>query len=547
MKRVQSALVCLALLLMTVLGNSSARSISWLQPAHADDLHGNNVQGIRYEGGDEILLQGFHWNSSRSSPETWYQILSEKAAQIGADGFTSIWMPVPWRDTSHWSDPKTGASGGGEGYFWQDFDKNSAYGSAEQLKQAANALHAANVKVIYDVVPNHMDRQHIGNTLKDTLSDPTDWRDGCAQCDDGDPFFGGDADLNTHKPQVFNMFKTEFLNLRDHDAADGLRFDFVKGYAPSTVDEWMKAFGDQRFCVGELWKAPNEFPANDWRHNASWQDALKAWSDQSHCTVFDFALKERMQNGSLADWRNGLNGNPDPAWRSIAVTFVDNHDTGYSPGAGAGQHHWALPDSLRDQAYAYILSSPGTPTVYWPDMYDWPRGQLIRELIKIRRAAGIKADSPISFPPRYSGLVAEVIGSQQMLLLALDSNFNSVGVPAAFTRAQLPGNNEKIRIWQAKGVNVQLRCDRGNTQPGESVYAVGSGFELGDWDPARAVRLTDVSRYPLWQGQVRLLENTGYEWKCIVRSESDPSQVKWQEGANTVFNTQQGTGSAGSF
>ncbi|GFM77856.1 hypothetical protein PSCICM_36750 [Pseudomonas cichorii] len=518
------------------------------QAASADDVRGNTPQGTRNDGNDEIVLQGFHWNSSRSSPGSWYSTLKTMAPQIRADGFTSVWMPVPWRDTSRWSDPGTGASGGGEGYFWQDFDKNSAYGSDAELRQAVDALSAATVKVIYDVVPNHMDRQHVGPALKESLSDKTDWRDGCAQCDDGDPFMGGDADLNTQKPEVFNLFKNEFLNLRDHYSADGLRFDFVKGYSATTVDNWMKAFGDQHFCVGELWKAPNEYPANDWRHNATWQDGLKVWSDQSHCTVFDFALKERMQNAGLAEWRYGLNGNPDPAWRAAAMTFVDNHDTGYSPGANGGQHHWSLPENLRDQAYAYILSSPGTPTVYWPDMYDWPRGQLLRQLIEIRRTAGIKADSAISFMDNYSGLVAEVTGSHQMLLVALGSNFKSESVPGSFSQALVAGDNGAIRIWRAKGVDVQFRCDKGETQVGEGVYVVGAGFELGEWNPARAVRLSDVSQYPVWKGQIRLADNTRYEWKCIVRSEADPNKViKWQEGGNTVFVANEKGSSAATF
>ena len=67
-------------------------------------------------------------------------------------------------------------------------------------------------------------------------------------------------------------------------------------------------------------------------------------------------------SGALRDVGNG---NPDPRWREVAVTFVDNHDTGYSPGQNGGQHHWALQDGLIRQAYAYILTSPGTPVVWW--------------------------------------------------------------------------------------------------------------------------------------------------------------------------------------
>ncbi|WP_310886502.1 carbohydrate-binding module family 20 domain-containing protein [Pseudomonas cichorii] len=77
---------------------------------------------------------------------------------------------------------------------------------------------------------------------------------------------------------------------------------------------------------------------------------------------------------------------------------------------------------------------------------------------------------------------------------------------------------------------------------------MGSGFELGEWNPARAVRLSDLSQYPDWQGQIRLAENTRYEWKCIVRSESEPSKViKWQEGANTGVVAQEKASSTASF
>ncbi|WP_420765464.1 glucan 1,4-alpha-maltotetraohydrolase domain-containing protein [Pseudomonas sp. NR3] len=513
------------------------------------DLQGKSPQGVRYGGGDEILLQGFHWNSTRLPAGNWYTTLISLAPKVGADGFTGIWMPPPWRDVSSWSKPDAGTSGGGEGYYWSDFDKNGGYGTETQLKAVVAALQAAKVKVIFDVVPNHMNRPNIGPTLQALLNDKTAWRDGCAQCDTGEPFEGS-SDLNIGNSKIFSMFRSEFENLRDNYGAAGLRFDFVKGYGADSVNDWMNNFGSTHFCVGELWKGPGEYPVDDWRHNAGWQDALKDWSDRAHCTVFDFALKERLQNGTIAEWRNGLNGNPDPAWRSIAVTFVDNHDTGYSPGFLGGQHHWALPEHLRDKAYAYILSSPGTPMVYWPDMYDWPRGALIRQLVALRRDAGVRADSPIVFLGNYSGLVAKTTGGKQTLLVALGSDLDSAKVPAAFTPA-LDSNSGDIRIWrsapQASSVNVQLKCDQGKTQPGESVYAVGSSLELGDWSPARAVRLTDVSQYPLWQGRIDLPGGEQYEWKCIVRRDQDAQVIRWQAGANTAFVAKQDGISAGSF
>ncbi|MCF4998617.1 DUF1921 domain-containing protein [Pseudomonas syringae] len=485
---------------------------------------------VRNGSGEEILLQGFHWNASRNT-EKWYSVLSRAAPTIGKDGFTMIWMPPPWADDSEWRSAT--AQGGGEGYFWHSFDKNSRYGSDEQLKQASAALTQAGVKVVFDVVPNHMSDQRVDSMFPQGRNE---WRRDCSQCDEGEPFMDGSADLNTGNAQVFETFKNEYINLRDQYGAQGLRFDFVKGYAAETVDRWMNAFGNEQFCVGEFWQAPGEFPSGDWRRNASWQDALKDWSDRSHCTVFDFALKERFQNGSIADWRHGLNGNPDPAWRRSAVTFVDNHDTGYSPGANAGQHHWPLVEARRNQAYAYILASPGTPTVYWPDMYDWQRGDLIRKLIALRKTAGIRADSAIRFHTQYSGLVASVAGTRTTLVIALDSDLQRL--PQGQPTPTLEWDNGAIRIWATAAepatVKVRFNCDNARPQPGESIFAVGSSLELGVWDPRHAIALT--ANGERWSTVVEMPDSQLIQWKCIARGQS-PDAVRWQADPDVSFSS----------
>ncbi|WP_313482909.1 glucan 1,4-alpha-maltotetraohydrolase [Stutzerimonas kunmingensis] len=528
------------------------------------DQAGKSPNAVRYHGGDEIILQGFHWNVVREAPNDWYNILRQQASTIAADGFSAIWMPVPWRDFSSWSDGSK--SGGGEGYFWHDFNKNGRYGSDAQLRQAAGALGGAGVKVLYDVVPNHMNRRYPDKEINLPAGQGF-WRNDCADpgnypndCDDGDRFIGGDADLNTGHPQVYGMFRDEFANLRSGYGAGGFRFDFVRGYAPERVDSWMTDSADNSFCVGELWKGPSEYPSWDWRNTASWQQIIKDWSDRAKCPVFDFALKERMQNGSVADWKNGLNGNPDPRWREVAVTFVDNHDTGYSPGQNGGQHHWALQDGLIRQAYAYILTSPGTPVVYWSHMYDWGYGDFIRQLIQVRRAAGVRADSAISFHSGYSGLVATVSGSQQTLVVALNSDLASPGQVASgsFSEA-VNASNGQVRVWRSgtgdgggddggEGglVSVNFRCDNGVTQPGDSVYVVGNVSQLGNWSPASAVRLTDTSAYPTWKGSISLPAGQDVEWKCLIRNEANATLVRqWQGGANNSVTPSEGATTVG--
>ena len=136
----------------------------WGNLVRAADAPGKTTSGVRYHGGDEIILQGFHWNTVRTS-SNWYATLASMASTLAADGFSAIWMPVPWRDFSSWSEG--GKSGGGEGYFWHDFNKNGRYGSDAQLRQAAGALGGAGVKVLYDVVPNHMNRGYPNKEIKE--------------------------------------------------------------------------------------------------------------------------------------------------------------------------------------------------------------------------------------------------------------------------------------------------------------------------------------------------------------------------------------------
>lgn len=96
--------------------------------------------------------------------------------------------------------------------------------------------------------------------------------------------------------------------------------------------------------------------------------------------------------------------------------------------------------------------------------------------------------------------------------------------------------------------SVNFICDNGVTVPGQSVYVVGNIAALGSWDPADAVKLDPNIYYnyivqpdkyvlgptkPVWTGVIsNLPANTDIKWKCIKRSETEPSQTQWQGGEN---------------
>lgn len=364
-----------------------ALAVASLSPAAMSaDLTGKSGGNARFHGGDEILLQGFHWNSVRMFNGQWYNKLNTMTDQTGNNikdlGVTSIWMPPPWRDWSSWSDSSKGTSGGGEGYFWHDWNLNSQYGTAAQLQTAAAKLLANGVKPIYDIVPNHRNYK-IWNAENQYTYPGAKWRNGGG--DEGNPFMSGDSDLNTGNSLVWNDINNALLTLKNSYSAQGFRFDFVHGYSTGSTNAWMQNSIDTGFCVGEYWKDPDT------------QTQLKNWSTAANCTAFDFALKAQIATGEVRNFVKGLNANPSTDWRERAVTFVDNHDTGYSPGLNGGQHHYAAPDAIRDKSYAYILTSPGTPSVYWPDVFDWGRYDFIKTLIAVRKDAKVYAYSDIKF------------------------------------------------------------------------------------------------------------------------------------------------------
>jgi alpha-glucosidase len=111
--------------------------------------------------------------------------------------------------------------------------------------------------------------------------------------------------------------------------------------------------------------------------------------------------------------------------------------------------------------------------------------------------------------------------------------------------------------------SVNFVCDNAFTAPGQTIYAVGSIPELGNWDPGKAVALSPSIYWeyiynpppggsgpgpskPTWTGVVAgLPSNPSFEWKCIRRNEDGSGSVVWQPGSNTTFSAMAASGYAG--
>lgn len=388
--------------------------------------------------GADILLQAFHWNLVKTRgtgtmdgrTESWYQVLHRRAPDIAAMGFTLVYLPPCWRDDSEWEGE--GKHGGGEGYFWHDFDLDSRYGTKAELTALVDRFHQHGIKCIVDLVTNHRDRARM---KKDLWEYPgPSWARGGR--DDGGTFMDGACDLNLTEPAVYQRFREAIRELQVDCGVDGWRWDYVWGYAVEDVVALIRDSPEKEyFSVGEYWQSSPNL-TNDpmiLKYGREERDRILGWARDSGSCAFDILLKREIQTGNPRNLKYGLNTRPDAKERGAVVTFVDNHDMGASPWSAAngwGQQCWPCPPEFKSKAYAFILSMPGTPCVYWPDCFDWGHRDEIAALMAARKRAGAVATSAwIDLTDRHSGFAGLVKNGagEETLALAIDSDYGGPG------------------------------------------------------------------------------------------------------------------------
>jgi alpha-amylase len=379
----------------------------YLEVVEEESAAQNNGHGE----GREIILQGFHWDShagvmenGKHGKKSWYRILKETAPAIRAAGFNWVWFP-PSSDSL-----------APQGYIprrWNVLD--TTYGSEAELRSAIAALEP--VRAMADVVFNHRVGAHTGGA---DFEDPP-FRDNRAAIvrddesgvgqgahDTGDRHPCG-RDLDHTNPDVRAAIKDYLRKLRGLGFR-GWRYDLVKGYAGRFVGEYNEATRPL-FSVGEYFDT-------DRQKVTGWIDATGGRS-----AAFDFPTRYLLHDACMRDdfsqlrsWNAGkcVPGGLIGFWSNKAVTFVDNHDTEYR----REREHQANYDCTRhfpgakvEMGYAYILTHPGIPCVYWSHFFDWgtPTRLAIEQLIRVRKAAGIHAGSEVDIKVAGQGVYAAFI------------------------------------------------------------------------------------------------------------------------------------------
>jgi alpha-amylase len=434
---------------------------------------------------DRVMLQGFYWESyrhghperfSRYGDKTWYRIVEEQAPTIREARFDLIWLPPP-----------SFAGQYSAGYNPKEyFNLANSYGDDGAHRAMLEALLANGVEPIADIVINHRD----GLTSWADFKNP-DWgtwaitRDDDAFTNKNSPLFNTSAERGAPEEQPLPYAPHggttyAYGSFRDIDHTServrrdliryllqlksfgyrGWRYDVVHGFHARWLAVYNRAT-QPTFSVGEY----------DWDKQAEqrgwvWHSATTPGRLDTASSVFDFFTQFGLKDQIKASNYRALYGyglgiglvgdNTDGhAWKNRAVTFVENHDTGFRTHEDGSVEK--EPDSLAngwqvEQGYAQILTHPGVPTVFWKHYFDWGDDlrNKVRALINARKVAGVHAGSTIY----------------------LQSNAQAQGVYAA----RVVGRNGDLY--------VRIGGDDSNWQPSHSnyrdyrEYAQGSGWKV---------------------------------------------------------------------
>ena len=315
--------------------------------------------------------------AERAKPRGWHggdlRGIAEHLDYLQQLGVTTVWTTPVYQN--HEADSY-------HGYGATDlYSVDEHYGSLDDLKALAAALHARRMKLVLDTVPNH-----IGPANPWVKDEPApDWFHGTAahhlsaQSNFGalinphaperdrvgtlDGWFGDTLpDMNTDNPAVAQYLRQNSVWWIEETGTDALRIDTF----PYVNREFWNGFdGELKTLYPRLTEVGEIFNADPVITSSFAGGVTRAGVDTGLYTPFDFptyfALRDVFTKGApmskLAEVLGQDSLYPHP---ERLVQFIGNHDTVRFVTAAKSE------DSLR-LALAYVLTTRGTPQIYSGD------------------------------------------------------------------------------------------------------------------------------------------------------------------------------------
>ena len=411
---------------------------------------------------EDVMLQAFYYDSYRDGApgdvlingkqlgNTKWNVLLSQSGEIGTY-FDLVWLPP------------SGKSEGGTGYHQTVYsNQNSDWGSQKELIEFINRMHAANTKVVADIVINHAGGKswcefypqnfgEFGTFMPDASwiakSDEVNSNPEAGDCkgkatgpEDGgynmQDNYASARDWAHAKPEVQEMMKAYLKWMKEVIGFDGWRYDYAQGFKGKYIDMYNSAAANY-FSVVEFWNGDMN-NIKSYLNDVNW-----------NTLAFDFSTKYSAIQG-IADGKfeqckgSGLLG---AGLSKYAVTFVDSHDTYFGCKNGRDNHDEiggcgnSMEDYNKDRvlgANAFILSMPGVPCVFYP---HWAKYKdAIGKMVLARKAAGVHSESKVTDEAGSGYYKSTITGKHGSIRLLLGPNSGFNTTPAGYKLAYKGGN-----------------------------------------------------------------------------------------------------------
>ena len=436
----------------------------------------------------DVMFQAFYWDSYQDKGygrTKWVDYVNgnnkTSAEEIG-QWFDLIWLPPMSK------------SSGGTGYLPSNYsDLNCDWGTEKKLRELIEILHKNGARVVADIVVNHAisqsgwctfatyDFKEYGKFSPTAAwicnTDEMNYDSNAGSCkgtatgaaDDG---YGSEAnydsgrDWDHNNSQVRDMIKAYLKWLRYDVKIDGFRYDYCKGFHNSHVNDYNSA-AKAYFSVMEMWDGDVSVLQSH-LNDAGW-----------NTLTFDFATKyTAFNNGIASDNYCGLKGAglPGAGKARYAVTFLDSHDSFQRDGnefCGAGNSMGVCKDKIL-QCYAYMLSMPGVPCVFFPHWVTFK--DQIKAMVNARYITGVHSESAVSDECGSGYYKATITGTNGEIRLLVGPNSGYSSTPSGYTKA-VSGTNYGVyyKVNSARGDKNTERTDRTKTQGIEDITGDTNG------------------------------------------------------------------------
>jgi cyclomaltodextrin glucanotransferase len=470
----------------------------------------------------------------------------EKIPYLKSLGITAIWLSPLFEQVDDMQFDRAPM----HGYWTKDFKRinprflpegeSNSVQLSETLHRLVAALHAADIKLILDIVCNHSSPDIKGN--KGVVYD-----DGTLLCDynnDVEQFYHHNAEITDWEDE-FQLINGEMLGLATFNENNSEYRKYIKAAICQWLDigidalrvdtlKHMPLWFWQEFCTDIKSHLPGTFLFGEYGFGKPWDDRTVAYANHSGMSILDFGLADSIRFAFSGQEPGGFNLvesllSHDYVYQRAneLVTFIDNHDMPRFLSICSS------PRSL-EQALILLFTLRGVPCLFYgteqylvdntdggndpynrPMMATWntkgPCFTLIETLIKTRRNNQALtfgshqqlyvSDDIYAFVRTYRDHNAICVLnkgafalinlrlpcqlSTNVLSCSLSGTTHSIvnGIlllelePGAAFLFSIPG--ERV----SAGVVATFQLNGIETKPGQKVVLTGDCEELGNWDP----------------------------------------------------------------